>query len=197
MVSMFRNGLLVLALLWTNSAFATLITFDNLTNIPYTNPDSNGEVDGTEWLASGLLLTSPTLALNVGCGLPVSCLGADDTAISDFNGTIHGSFVGLSAGVFSLGIEFCCEEFELPKGFDDRTITSIYSTSGTLLAQLFDASFFFKSAVPIGSFSVDFGTDAMLSLRFNEVPEPGPLALLLLSLLVVPTLARRARPTTT
>lgn len=191
MVSKLRNGVLALALLWMNSAFATLITFDGLTN----GPTANGEVDGTEWISQGLLLTSPTLALNVGCGSPASCLGADLSSISDFNGTINGFFVVpgtlLPSTVFSLGIEFCCEEFARPPGFDDQTITSIYGTSGTLLARIFDTDFFFESTVPISSFSVDFGSDAMLGLRFNAVPEPASFGLMLLGLACALTLSRR------
>ena len=192
MVSKVRNGVLVLALLWMNSAFATLVTFEDRTNIP----TANGEVVGTEWISRGLLLTTPSLALNVGCGAPNPCLGADKTNVSDFNGIINGSFVVpgtlLPASVFSLGIEFCCEDFLRPPGFDDQTITSIFDTSGGLLARIFDTDFFFASAVPIGSFSVDFGSDAMLGLRFN-VPEPGSLSMLLLGLLGVVMLSKRRR----
>lgn len=186
MVSKARIGLLALALLWMNSAFATRIDFGHLTN----DPTARGEVLGTEWLARGLLLSSPTLGLNVGCGFPTTCLGADQSSMSDFNGRINGSFL---TNVFALSIEFCCEELERPPGFDDRTITSIFDTSGGLLAQIFDTDFLFQSAVPIGSFSVDFGSDAMLGLKFNEVAEPGALGMLLMSLL--PLLAlRRRRP---
>jgi hypothetical protein len=192
MVSKVRNGVLVLALLWMNSAFATLITFEDRTNVP----TGNGEVVGTEWISRGLLLTTPSLALNVGCGAPNPCLGADQTNVSDFNGIINGSFVVpgtlLPTSVFSLGIEFCCEAFLRPPGFDDQTITSIFDTSGGLLARIFDTDFFFASAVPIGSFSVDFGSDAMLGLRFN-VPEPGSLSMLLLGLLGVLMLSKRRR----
>jgi hypothetical protein len=194
MASKLSSGLLALALLWAGSASATRIAFDDLTNIPYANPNSNGEVDGTEWIPKGLLLSSPTLALNVGCGTPVSCLGADRVSISDFNGRIDGSFVipgsVLPAPVFSLGIDFCCEEFDRPAGLDDQTITSIFGTTGTLLARIFDTDFFFRSAVPIGSFSVDFAADAMLGLRFNEVPEPASFGLLLMSVLCTLVLGR-------
>lgn len=190
MSSKLRNGFLAVALLWMNSAFATLITFADLTN----DPAANGEVDGTEWISHGLLLTSPSL--NVGCGAP-ACLGADQNSISDFNGTIHGSFVVpgsmVPSAVFALGMEFCCEGLARPPGFDDQTITSIFSTSGALLAQILDADFFFQSAVPIGSFAVDFGSDAMLSLRFNQVAEPASLGLMLMGLLGAMTLARRRR----
>lgn len=192
MVSKVRNGVLVLVLLWMNSAFATLVTFDDRTNIP----TANGEVVGTEWTSRGLLLTTPSLALNVGCGVPTPCLGADQASVSDFNGIINGSFVVpgtlLPTSVFSLGIEFCCEDFLRPPGFDDQTITSIFDTSGGLLARIFDTDFLFASAVPIGSFSVDFGSDAMLGLRFN-VPEPAPLGMLLLGLVGVLMLSKRRR----
>ena len=193
MVSKLRNGLLVVALLWMNSAFATLITFEGLTN----NPLGNGEVDGSEWISRGLLLSSPTLALNVGCGIPAPCLGADLSSISDFSGTINGSFVVpgtlLPTSVFSLGIELCCVAADRPPGVDDQTITSIYGISGALLARIFDTDFFFASTVPIGSFSVDFGSDAMVGLRFNEVPEPGSFGLLLLGLAGAVTFSRRRR----
>lgn len=85
-----------------------------------------------------------------------------------------------------------CADFLRPPGFDDQTITSIFDTSGGLLARIFDTDFFFASAVPIGSFSVDFGSDAMLGLRFN-VPEPGSLGMLLLGLLGVLMLSKRRR----
>jgi len=188
-----RSGLLLLALLWMNSAFATLITFADRANVP----TGNGEVLGTEWISRGLLLTSPTLALNVGCGIPTPCLGADQSSVSDFNGIINGSFVVpgtlLPSSVFSLGIEFCCEDFERPPGFDDLTITSIFDTSGGLLAQIFDNDFFFTSTVAIGSFSVDFGSDAMLGIRFNGVPEPAPVGLLLTGLLALLLVPKRRR----
>ena len=192
MIAKLRNGLLAVALLWVNSAFATVITFEGLTN----DPTANHEVNGTEWIAQGLMLASPTLGLNVGCGVPTPCLGADLATISDFNGTINGSFVVpgtlLPNGVYSLGIEFCCEELIRPPGFDDLTITSIFSTSGTLLARILDTDFLFMSAVPIGSFSVDFGTDAIRGIRFN-VAEPGSLGLLLTGLLAGLALIRRRR----
>jgi hypothetical protein len=193
MVSKLRSGLLLLSLLWMNSAFATLITFEGRAN----DPTRNGEVLGTEWLSRGLLLTSPTLALNVGCGDPVPCLGADQSSVSDFNGILNGRFVVpgtlLPSSVFSLGIEFCCEDFDRPPGFDDVTITSIFDTSGGLLARIFDDDFFFTSTRAIGSFSVDFGSDAMLGIRFNSLPEPAPLGLVLMGLLGALLLPKRRR----
>lgn len=193
MVSKVRNGVLVLALLWMNSAFATLITFDDHANVP----TGNGEVVGTEWISRGLLLTTPSLALNVGCGVPAPCLGADQTSVSDFNGIIRGTFVVpgtlVPTSVLSLGIEFCCEEFVRPPGFDDQTITSIFDMSGGLLAQIFDSDFFFASTVPIGSFSVDLGSDAMLGLSFNQVPEPASLGLMLVGLLGAGMFSKRRR----
>lgn len=186
MVSKLKKGLLLIALFWMNSAFATLITFDHLIN----NPSANREVAGTEWISQGLRLASPTLGLNVGCGIPVSCLGADKTSVADFNGIIDGSFT-VPGTVFSLGIQFCCEDFERPPGFDDKTITSIFDTSGMLLAQIFDTDFLFRSRVPIGSFSVDLGSDALLGLRFNEVAEPASFGLLLLSLCALLLFKRR------
>ena len=59
-------------------------------------------------------------------------------------------------------------------------------------SRIFDTAFFFASAVPIGSFSIDFGSDAMLGLRFN-VPERGSLGMLLLGLLCVLMLSKRRR----
>jgi len=192
-VSKLRSGLLLLTMLWVNSAFATLITFDDRANVP----TGNGEVTGTEWIGKGLLLSSPTLALNVGCGIPAPCLGADQSSVSDFNGIINGSFVLpgtlLPTSVFSLGIEFCCEDVERPPGFDAITITSIFDTSGGLLAQIIDTDFLFKSAVAIGSFSVNFGSDAMVGIRFNDVPEPAPLGLVVMGLLGALLLPKRRR----
>lgn len=187
-----KNGLLALALLWANGAFATAVTFAGAIN----DPTANHEVNGTEWISQGILLASPTLGLNVGCGVPAPCLGADLATVSDFNGTIKGSFVLpgtlLPSAVHTLGIEFCCEDLIRPPGFDDLTITSIFSTTGALLAQILDTDFTFISAVPIGSFSVDFGSDAIQGIRFN-VPEPGTLGLLLTSLLAGLALVRRRR----
>jgi len=192
-VSKLWSGLLLLTLLWMNSAFATLITFEDRANVP----TGNAEVNGTEWISKGLLLSSPTLALNVGCGVPVPCLGADQSTVSDFNGIINGSFVVpgtlLPTSVFSLGIEFCCEDIARPPGFDAITITSIFDTSGGLLAQIFDNDFFFSSAVAIGSFSVNFGSDAMVGIRFNSVPEPASLGLVLMGLLGALLLSKRRR----
>ena len=49
------------------------------------------------------------------------------------------------------------------------------------------------STQAIGSFSVDFGSDAMLGIRFNSLPEPAPLGLVLMGLLGALLLPKRLR----
>lgn len=80
---------------------------------------ANGEVDGTEFIPQGLVLTTTGIAFNVACGWgsavlpdPGQCLGADAVTIDAGRGAIIGEFVLPGTSVVTtvdiLSIELCC-----------------------------------------------------------------------------------------
>jgi hypothetical protein len=162
--------LMTLALFLTTSAMAdTTVSFTGLTD----NTNGNGEVNGTEFVGQGLLLTlNGGLAFNVGCGTGNSCLGADAQSVNDFNGTLTGSFLGNTVG--HLAIALCCE------GNTGATTITLYDGANNVLASFTGTDINYTGA-GVDHFQVTFGFDAMSSLTFgdvNETPEPGSLVLM-------------------
>jgi hypothetical protein len=170
--------LLVLALTLPRFAIAEPITIDfrSLPNDP--DNSSNGEVDGTEFIGSGILfrLVNST-AFNVGCGGGGfdTCLSADSGSGFQFDGSIRGIFIDpvtlAQDRASTLSIDFVNDRF---------SVTTLHDTSGAELST-FLGDFSFSGAVPFAYFDVAFGSggDGMWELTFTPdaapVPEPGSL----------------------
>jgi len=73
---------------------ATVIDFDSFVN----DESGNGEITGNEFVAEGVVFSTPDLALNLGTtplsGTQPNSLGADLTSVNDFNGSLEIEFTG-------------------------------------------------------------------------------------------------------
>jgi len=165
MVGAFRGTLIAATLLCvaSTSAHAVTISFAGLTDNP-----GNGEVAGNEFNGQGFMFSTPTLALNVGCGSGSACLGADLTTVNDFRGTLIGTFVvpatAVPAIATDLQINYCCE------ANSGSTNTRVYGPGNVLVATFTDSDVSYLGQVI--RFEVDLGFDAMRSLTYaNLAPE--------------------------
>lgn len=180
--TIFSIGINCLLLACVPTAGATVISFSGYTNIPGLTRNSNGEVNGTEWIDQGLLITTPDLALNIGCRSLVSaCLGADLISPSDFQGTIVGTAVDPKTTVQTawsfLAIDFCCADYFTDGTPRHTTTTSVFDVMGGLIAQFTNTDVYLFSDRPIGSFAANLGNDGIYSLEFEPLTEPGSLYL--------------------
>jgi hypothetical protein len=125
---------------------------------------TGGEVTGQEWKSRGIIFSSPTLQLNVGCGSGSPCLGADKISPDDFRGTLGGQFVvpntTIPSFVSSLSIDFCCEA-----NFPPGSTTTLLGPTGNVVAVL-------QGDVPtrsgtFGKFSIDLAFDAIGTLSYG------------------------------
>lgn len=168
------------------NASSNIIDFSSLAN----NSLGNGEVSGLEWVSEGLFLKATSLSLNVGCeSLVNACLGADNDSVSDFSGVLVGTWVSpgstTQSFVTNMGIEFCCEDMDRPSHLVDRTEVSLFDVNGDFVASFSDTDFFYSGGPNIGSFAIQFGTDAISKITFNVVSIPPAWSLIGFALLIL------------
>lgn len=145
-----------------------------------------GEITGFEWQGLGLILSTPDLSLNVGCGSSQLCVTADD-ATGAFNGRLVGEFVLPSTltptTVTNLSIALCCESgigfFSTTIKLFDASMSLVFSSTNSDLTSFMG---------DVARFEIDFASDAITTISWegaavDSVPAPGALALLGLGLL--------------
>lgn len=212
MQKQFSFGVIILVAIFTvgavlfgmaESAHATVIDFQTAGLI--NNTSSNGEITGSEFNSSGLDLSTPDLALNVGCSsLPEGsqCVGADFVSINDFDGTIVGNFVlpdtSIDAFVDTLSIELCCvgppDAQQTTPGF--TTVTELFDFNDFLITSFF-GSFTYEGDTPVSYFKTHLDFNAIDTVSFTNlgaaIPEPSTFGLFAIGLAGLGVMTRRRR----
>jgi len=170
------NQLLVaisLVLLMSGMASAVTLTFDDL-GLAY-----GDTFVGNEYASYGVNFSTPDLRLGIGTttGSQPNSMGADESSLSDFDGTIQ---IDFTAGFFVTDLMFTI--FNTPFSasaydFGGALLTTI--TGGADFTQLFDFSGFEVNSVTISGdfYAIDDVTFGELTSA-APVPEPSTILLL-------------------
>ena len=169
---------LATGLFWTGMAAmanATVITFDEYTNVDY----SGGEVTGVEWISDGILFSTPDLELNIGytTGSSPNSLGASVNS-GDFDGSVYFEFIDYK---YVTDLSFTI--------FNTPFQASAYDVSGNLLTTLVSGSdftqYFDFSGYNVNSVQISGSEYAIDDVTFTELhnsnPVPEPTTMLLFS----------------
>lgn len=136
-------------------------------DVPLANdPAMGGDFAGNEFESVGISFSTPSLQLNLGCGTPTPCLGADNTA-NDFNGILVSTFTqcGVPSAVSALHVRVV-NEFQ-------ASWTRLYSIDGSLVAEYF-GSFSHTGGTPVARCETQLNTDAWDCVIYTLVEPPGP-----------------------
>ncbi len=122
-------------------------------------PGLGGELVGDEFAALGILFSTPDLQLNVGCGNPDNCLGADRFG-NDFTGRLVATFTdgGAPAAVSAISVTVS-NDF-------NGSFTQLFAADGSVVAQFVD-SFSYAGPTPVARVQTNLATDAWRSVTFT------------------------------